>query len=327
MDYFCGDDELKMKGQTKNITFKVIGYGIIIASFSYIFFLLRNFEYSKFQDSLKDFFLIKFCIFTFICAFSNFILAFAWRYILELLHQKYLPFQTISKIYLKTFIARYIPGNIFHFAGRQLLGSQLSISQTNLAISSVLETFLLVIVGFTFLLIGFFNNYLDFSIFNHLAINSKKLIFLFASGCFLVVLYFIYNKSLNEVFRAFSIKRVSYLVKLWIFYTLFLLISGVILFCVFSLMIESDIRIISLPVVICANVFAWIGGVITPGAPGGLGVREALLMILLSDILSITVIVAGVVLFRVITLFGEILALCIVIFFFQISVEKNLPST
>ena len=73
-----------------------------------------------------------------------------------------------------------------------------------------------------------------------------------------------------------------------LFYSLFLFINGVILFCIFSFMLKTDLKIDNLPIIICAQVFAWMGGFITPGAPGGLGVREALLTMILSDILPAT---------------------------------------
>ena len=41
------------------------------------------------------------------------------------------PRTIFSIIYLKTFVARYGPGHIFHFAGRQILGTKLGVSQTN----------------------------------------------------------------------------------------------------------------------------------------------------------------------------------------------------
>jgi hypothetical protein len=99
-----------------------------------------------------------------------------------------------------------------------------------------------------------------------------------------------------------------------------------ILFCIFHFMLQTNLNIGLLPIIICANVFAWMGGFITPGAPGGLGVREALLTMLLPDILPATVIIAGVVIFRVITLFGEILALCIAVSFFKDPLEKSMQN-
>ena len=324
MDCFCGHDhpEYLMK-DIKNITFKFIGYGITLASFIYIFFLLKNIEFNNLQSSLKNFFLIKYCFFTFICALSNFILAFSWRYILEFLHQKSLPFGEIFKIYMKTFIARYIPGNIFHFVGRQLLGNKLGINHAVLALSSVLESFILLIVGSIFILTGFFQNFFNISIFDRLYINNKKLLLLLVGGCFIAVIYFIYKKHLREIFGSFSIRRMGFWVKICFFYSLFLFINGVILFCIFFFMLKTDLKINNLPIIICAQVFAWMGGFITPGAPGGLGVREALLTMILSNILPATSIIAGVLIFRLITLFGEILALGIAIFFFKYPFEKN----
>ena len=92
-------------------------------------------------------------------------------------------------------------------------------------------------------------------------------------------------------------------------------------------MLETDLTIGNLPIIVCAQVFAWMGGFITPGAPGGLGVREALLTMILSDILPADIIIAGVLIFRLITLFGEILALCVAILFFKTSIQRSLQNT
>jgi len=307
----------------RSTIYKFIGYGITIASFFYIFFLLRNIELSKLQGSLKDFLLIKYCIFACICMLSNFILAFAWRSILEFLQKKSLPFGEIFKIYMKTFIARYIPGNIFHFVGRQLIGNKFGINHTVLAVSSVLESFLLLAVGSVFILTGFFQNFFSISIFDRLHINNKKFLLLLVAGCFIAVIYFIYKKHLREIFGSFSIRRMGDLVVVCLLYSLFLIINGVILFFIFSFMLKTDLKIDFLPIIICAQVFAWMGGFITPGAPGGLGVREALLSMILSDILQTDIVVSGVLLFRVVTLLGEVLALCIAILFFKNPFERG----
>jgi uncharacterized membrane protein YbhN (UPF0104 family) len=223
---------------------------------------------------------------------------------------------------MKTFIARYIPGNIFHFVGRQFLGAKLGISQATLALSSVLESFLLLVVGCFFILTGFFNNFFDFSIFDRLDGNVKKHLLMLVGGCFIILIFFIYNKHLSDIFRVFSIKKTGSLIRLLIYYSIFLMISGVILFCIFSFMFTNNLEIGNLPVIVCANVFAWMGGFVTPGAPGGLGVREALLMILLSDTLPAAIILGGAIVFRIVTIFGEVLTLCLSIYLFRGQFEK-----
>ncbi|MFC1789072.1 hypothetical protein ACFLZE_04065 [Thermodesulfobacteriota bacterium] len=228
---------------------------------------------------------------------------------------------------MKTFIARYIPGNIFHFVGRQLLGNKLGINHAVLALSSVLESFMLLIVGSIFILTGFFQNFFNISILERFDINSKKLFIFLVGGCFIAVIFFIYNKRLREIFGLISIRRMGFWVKMCLFYSLFLFINGVVLFCIISFMLKTDLKIANLPIIVCAHVFAWMGGFITPGAPGGLGVREALLAITLSNILPATIIIAGALIFRIITLFGEVLALCIAMIFFTSPVEKNLQNT
>ena len=96
-----------------------------------------------------------------------------------------------------------------------------------------------------------------------------------------------------------------------------------VLFFILSFLLESQFKIEKIAMIICVNVFAWLGGFVTPGAPGGLGVREALLTMLLPDMLPKVFIIGGVAIFRIITLFGEVLALCIATWFFIDPSEKG----
>ena len=77
---------------------------------------------------------------------SGFLLSAAWR---ELLGAERPPGQAAGyhAVYGRTQIAKYLPGNCFHFVGRQVLGRALGHSQAALALASLLEAALLTAVA------------------------------------------------------------------------------------------------------------------------------------------------------------------------------------
>ena len=77
---------------------------------------------------------------------SGFLLSAAWRQILAI-ERPPGPAARYHAVYGRTQIAKYLPGNCFHFVGRQVLGRALAHSQAALALASLLEAVLLVAVA------------------------------------------------------------------------------------------------------------------------------------------------------------------------------------
>ena len=69
----------------------------------------------------------------------------------------------------------------------------------------------------------------------------------------------------------------------------------------------------AVPAKMCGSVigiycFAWLVGFVTPGAPGGLGIREAMLSLFLGSLADPGLIAAAVLLNRIVTVFGDLAA-------------------
>ena len=66
-------------------------------------------------------------------------------------------------------------------------------------------------------------------------------------------------------------------------------------------------HLVSLPVsLLCgAYVIAWLAGLVTPGAPAGIGVREAVLLFLLGNVLPHADLLLAVLIGRMVTVFGD----------------------
>lgn len=215
---------------------------------------------------------------------SNLMLALAWWNLLG-----YFGTNTTKpwaiKIYGISQLARYVPGNIFHIAGRQAMGMEAGLPGWSLAKSSAWEIGL---ISFTGAMFGWLT----------LPLIAPAIPVTVALGLFAVTvagiaaLLWYYLSPL--VARALG----------W--YVGFLASSGVLfvgLVGVVSMYTEpSSLRWIPL----CgAYVIAWLVGLVTPGAPAGVGVRELVLLFLLEGIVTETNLVLTVILGRVIMVGGD----------------------
>jgi uncharacterized membrane protein YbhN (UPF0104 family) len=73
--------------------------------------------------------------------------------------------------------------------------------------------------------------------------------------------------------------------------------------------------------VLCGSyVIAWLAGLITPGAPAGVGVRELVLLFLLGEQIPAADLLLAVVLGRIVTVVGDLL------FFTAVSTSKGFRS-
>jgi uncharacterized membrane protein YbhN (UPF0104 family) len=213
--------------------------------------------------------------------FNN-LLAGAW-YKLLIFYKQNISFKTAKNIFGISQINKYIPGNIFQFAGRQFLGLAQGLNGKVLLQSSVWEIGLLSLTGLLYSLIcvGLYlkiNYYLIFSIFTISLIIS-----------FIAALKINYS-----IFNAF------------VFYILFTFGAGI-LFSILLIVISSnfELNFQNLIFIITAYILAWLIGMLTPGAPAGIGVREVILLFLTNGMIPEAELLVVITLGRLMTITGD----------------------
>lgn len=190
-------------------------------------------------------------------------------------------------------IAKYIPGNVFHFAGRQVLGMASGVPGKVLAKSTFLELALLVFCGslFSIILIPYF---------------------LKLAPSFIIVSFFVF--LITSLLCSYLISKFysSFLAKAFIVQVVFLVFSGSIfyfLLCLingFSFLVLNEDKHWFEFYVPAAFVTAWLIGLVTPGAPAGIGVREIVLIFLLGDYFDNGSILLSVTISRIVTVIGDV---------------------
>lgn len=217
---------------------------------------------------------------------SNALLARAWWQLLNYFGLQ-APWPWTLKTYGVSQINKYIPGNIFHLAGRQALGMSAGMAARPLAQSALWELAMLALLG---LLYGVLATPLGWP-----QMSATAATVLWAS--LLAVGY----TALHRLGA-----RPLALATGW--QAGFLLMSGTVFIAVLLMSGQtSAVAYTALPAVCGAYVLAWLAGLVTPGAPAGVGVREAVLLLLLGGLFTPADLLVAVVLGRAVTASGDLL--------------------
>ena len=79
--------------------------------------------------------------------FAMFLTSVAWGVLLKGLTEQPVRWTQIVSAHGRSSIAKYLPGNVFHYAGRQVLGHAMGWPHTAMAAATILETVLIMFVA------------------------------------------------------------------------------------------------------------------------------------------------------------------------------------
>ncbi|MEZ5904529.1 MAG: hypothetical protein R3C69_05280 [Geminicoccaceae bacterium] len=203
-------------------------------------------------------------------------------------------------------IAKYLPGNVMHFAGRQLLARRFDWPQASTTTASVLELALQVLMSCSIGVAGL----LMIDRMNTEVASSWLVAALFLSSAVLTVallgrLPLAWLPAIaRRLLAAFSLEDLRTFSRSTLLYGAFFIGQGLVGWLVYSWLLGvADAAI--LPGVVAIVLLGWCAGLVVPGAPGGLGVREATMVLLGAPFLDNDSLMLMTILLRVISLAGE----------------------
>jgi len=267
---------------------KSLNYTGSLFAFAGIFFVVFRLQhYSTQLDYEKLNTTTWYVIFGSVLIYSavNFMLGCTWKYLLMFFGIT-VTWCWALRTYGISQLAKYVPGNIFHFAGRQSLGLAAGLPGWPLAKSAIWEIGLIAFSG------GLFGVLLFPLLFPSISVSIALGLFtaIFAVALLTMKYYFSVN-----------------FIKAFVCNLFFLTISGMIFVGLLFQISEVSVRCSMLIPLCGAYVIAWLAGLLTPGAPAGVGVRELVLLFLLKGIVDekdlLLIIVSG----RFVTVVGDVL--------------------
>ncbi|OBQ34790.1 MAG: hypothetical protein AN485_15145 [Anabaena sp. MDT14b] len=246
-----------------------------------------------------------------------------WTWVLKELNQSVSAIEFIQ-VYLKTNIAKYLPGNVWHYYGRIMAAKNANIP-TNIATLSVLLEPLLMLAA-ALIIIVLFGSEL---VVNNLKFNLMILQFL----ALIIVLNILHPRFLNpaiklldrwknkksdgenQLINSFIIKRYPVKPLLGELVFLGLRAAGFIL----TMLALTSLTWAQIPLLVGAFSCAWVLGLVVPGAPGGLGVFETTAMLLLQYHFPAALVISAIALYRLISILAETVGAALASLFERIS--------
>lgn len=212
-----------------------------------------------------------------------------WTWILAELNQPVFSSRLIQ-VYLKTNIAKYLPGNVWHYYGRISAAKNFGITANVATLSVLLEPLLMAASALIVVLVS-----VQFIAINTHSNLQRLLILILAT-----VLIAIHPRFLNLAIRFFSrlkLKSTSsnqvdvktFLVKRYPWRPLLGELSFIGLRgtgFLLTILALNSVEINQIPLLMTAFSLAWLLGLVIPGAPGGLGVFEVTAIALLRQSFS-----------------------------------------
>jgi glycosyltransferase 2 family protein len=231
-----------------------------------------------------------------------------WTWILQQLNQ---PVESVHfiQVYLKTNIAKYLPGNIWHHYGRIIAAKNANVSPGAATLSVLLEPLLLAAAALIIIVLlgGTFapgNISLLTQIAQLLALLGVLCVvhprFLNLAISFLQRLR---KKSDTSTESNATVRITRYPLRPLLGELGFLGLRSIgFILTIFAL---GPLNSSQIPLLIGAFSFAWLLGFIVPGAPGGLGVFEATAIALLQNRFPPAIVISAIALYRLISIVAE----------------------
>lgn len=230
-----------------------------------------------------------------------------WQMALGLIEKEKRKYRDIARIHFKTAIAKYVPSNVMHYAGRHFMGKQIGINHATILISNLMELTLVIFSAAIIVLCALSMGVVDIPQTLRMYYDKYNMPYLVIFCiCMIVFFCFIWRKAKAKSCNT-SISILLGLLSMVANYLIFFSTAGTIFFLIFVGIGDVDFNFPTLFYFVAVYICAWALGFITPGAPGGIGVRESIMVVMLSGTIAPQTALVGALLFRLVTILGEFL--------------------
>ncbi|MBQ8298231.1 MAG: flippase-like domain-containing protein [Ruminococcus sp.] len=207
---------------------------------------------------------------------------FPWLVFTQSLSGTKIPFSAAMPVYTKSNMYKYVPGNVFQYIGRNQLAADMDISHVDVACATIFDVLFCVLstgVISLILLGGAIVDLMEKYGRNLLIIGAAGVLIL-AAAAVLVRLKFREKVSgyLSRYKKAFEKGKRGKLLQGVGYYFLQNCVSAAMYFVTLNLIFGDSAGASELISLTGAFMFAWIVGFVTPGAPGGIGIRESVML-------------------------------------------------
>lgn len=293
---------------------KVVNYiGKLLMVLAFVFIFKKLYSY---RDSLADCFsvemLLKMIVCTILYGMLIFTLPTAYKALLNMTTGRHYNHTRIADIYCKTNLYKYLPGNVMQYVGRNQFAVEENLSHVDVATATILDITTIIIPAMVATVIfsfGYAAEYLQNS-----SDMVKSIVLFLGAACGLlavcIIIALIVKKEFVKKYFSKYLKLITWRnIGTYIYcnFHRFLVFMGFSLLFIWTLYacgghLEGN----QWGTAIGLFCFSYLLGYITPGAPGGIGIREAVLSYFFAPWIDPSIIITTALVYRVATIFGDV---------------------
>jgi len=252
-----------------------------------------------------------------------------WRALIYEIASIKISFIEISVIFTKANILKYVPGNVFQYVGRNELAVKKDIKHSDVAFSTIIDVIWKLSTNCIVAILIYWNGMISWI--NYQGLSIQIIVVALVVLCAIIAIVILLSRKFHEQanrlrtkLKCINKKSFNFcLVRNFIFYSIQCVVTSIITFTIFKIVSPIEISMLDFRIYIGAILVAWIIGFVTLGAPGGLGVREAVLIFLLKDVMVDDIILLGVVISRVVSIVGDLAAFICIQIIYRFSNKKK----
>ncbi|MBR4628441.1 MAG: flippase-like domain-containing protein [Ruminococcus sp.] len=259
---------------------KLAGNALVILALVFIVKKIADMDI-KMSDLSSPSVISAFALSTVMQAALIIIACFPWLMFTRSLSGVRISYSAAMPVYTRSNIYKYIPGNVFQYVGRNQLAADMKISHVDVACATLLDIFFCVFwTGAVSVVL------LGSRIAELMRKYGRSILLVGAAGAVLLILLIAvirlkfrdrisgyisrYAESLKKCDKKQLLSGIFY-------YSVHNCVSAAMYFACMALIVpEASAK--ELAVLTGAFMFAWIIGFVTPGAPGGIGIREGVMI-------------------------------------------------
>ena len=195
----------------------------------------------------------------------------AWKVLMAKLQP--ISFLTAFSITGRSQIAKYLPGNVFHYVGKMILAQKAGLRTRIVVMSMLLEIVLLVFTATAIGAVGYALSDREYRLYTYLFLAVLVAI---------PLLWRVLKSRVPVLSEGIDRVGVGNLLRTVAWQTASLVLFGTTAYLL-SRGLWPGVYALGWWEMVWAGSLAWVVGFVTPGAPGGIGVREGLLVALFSS--------------------------------------------
>lgn len=216
------------------------------------------------------------------------------------------------RVYTKANTGKYLPGNVMHYVERNLFADKMGVGQKKIAVSSLIEVVSFVLVAFTTAFFVSFHQ-LKTAIETVAATLKGSLPVFFIAGAVIAVLglavvVIVFRKKVLGILKEYSMKKFVIQLFISMLGQLIVLTTLGLIFVMLYLYMGGNVDLSDVTMIVAGYIISWVLGFVVIGAPGGIGIRELVLTLLVGSIVGKEIVLTIALIHRLITIIGDFLA-------------------